>query len=276
VRAGTVRARRRTEEAAAVSADGDGWVLLNAPGDVGRQIDAFDRLHPRGARHTPIRAIVLTNGDLDHTLGLLRLRESQPLTVLATDRVRRSFTDGNVLYRTLERFPGQVTWRTLVAGREEPLLDEGPRLTIEAVVAPGKAPVHLGACSPHPEDNVGLLLRDRAAGRCLAYFPSVARLTAAVIGALAGADVVVFDGTFWASDELPALGLGVRRAEQMGHLPVGGPGGSLATLAERTTGRRIYTHMNNTNPMLREGSAEYAAVREAGWAIAHDGLEIVL
>src|SRR5919197_4517811 len=143
VREGTIRAQARTQECVAVSADGNsGWVLLNCSPEIRSQIESFPALHPRAPRDSPIAAIVLTNGDLDHCLGLLSLRESHPLVVYATDAVQRGFTGGNVLYRTLERFPGQVTWRTLKLGREDEIVDVDGRatgLSAEAVAVPGKA-----------------------------------------------------------------------------------------------------------------------------------------
>ena len=225
-------------------------------------------------------AIALTNGDLDHTLGLLSLRESHPLAVYATESVRRGFTEGNVLYRTLERFRGQVTWRTLALGREEQVTSPDGRpigLSIEPVAAPGKLPIHLeGVSAPEPADNIGLRIRETASGRRLAYFPAAAALTPAVQQALADADCVFFDGTFWSSDELPAQGLGEKRAEDMAHLPVGGPGGSLAGLGGLRAARRLYIHVNNTNPLLREDSLERKTVEAAGWEIARDGMEVTL
>jgi pyrroloquinoline quinone biosynthesis protein B len=280
VRDGTARALPRTQESVAVSADGAGWVLLNASPEIRQQIESFPPLHPREARHSPIQAILLTNGDLDHCLGLFSLRESHPLVVYATERVRRGVTEGNVLYRTLERFPGQVTWRPLKPGREEELVGEGGRpsgLGVEAVAAPGKLPIHLeGRWEPDPEDNVGLRVREAATGRVLAYVPAAAAITPAVREALEGADCVFFDGTFWAEDELPALGVGDKRARAMAHLPVGGEGGSLRALAGLPARRRIYIHLNNTNPLLREDSPERAAVGAAGWEVARDGMEIEL
>jgi pyrroloquinoline quinone biosynthesis protein B len=264
----------------AVSADGERWVLLNASPEIRQQIESFPGLHPRGPRHSPIAAIVLTNGDLDHTLGLLSLRESYPLVIYATESVRRGFTAGNVLYRTLERFPGQVTWRALALGQAVPLADREGRatgLTIEVVAVPGKPPVHLEALAPStPEDNVGLRLLEEGTGRRLAYFPAVGRVTPQVLLGLSFADCAFFDGTFWSSDELPAGGLGTKRAEDMAHQPVGGAGGSLAALHGLQVHRRIFIHVNNTNPMLREGSPERKAVEAAGWEIAHDGLEVAL
>ena len=284
VRAGHVRATPRTQESVAVSADGERWFLLNASPEIRQQLESFSALHPKAARHWPVDAIVLTNGDLDHTLGLLSLRESHPLVVYATERVRRGFTEGNVLYRTLERFPGQVTWRALQPGREVALAGvdgQGSGLLIEAVAVPGKLPIHLergvdAAGAGDARDNIGLKIRDAATGRRLAYFPAAGGLTAEVRKALADAHCVFFDGTFWSSDELPALGLGTKRAEDMAHLPVGGEAGSLAALRGLSAPRRIYIHINNTNPLLRDDSMERKEAEAAGWEIAWDGMEVSL
>ncbi|HEX7786997.1 MAG TPA: pyrroloquinoline quinone biosynthesis protein PqqB [Methylomirabilota bacterium] len=279
VREGTGRAIPRTQESVAVSADGERWVLLNCSPEIRAQIESFPGLHPRGPRHSPIAAMVLTNGDLDHTLGLLSLRESHPLVVYATERVRAGFIEGNVLYRTLERFPGQVTWRPLELGREIPVASvDGPiGLAIQAVAVPGKRPIHLEHQGPgDPGDNIGLRIRDAATGKRLAYFPAAGGLTAEVRRALAEADCVFFDGTFWSSDELPARGLGAKRAEDMAHLPVGGAGGSLAALEGLSAARRVYIHVNNTNPLLCEDSPERKDAEAAGWEIAFDGMEVTL
>jgi len=278
VRSGDLRATARSQECVAVSADGDRWFLLNCSPEIRQQIESFPPLHPRGPRHSPIAAILLTNGDLDHCLGLLSLRESHPLVVYATDRLRRGFTDGNVLYRTLDRFPGQVTWRSLELGREAELADVEGRsagLLVEAVAVPGKLPVHLETgAAPDPADSVGFRIRERATGRVLAYLSGVGAVSDAVRRAVEGVDCVFFDGTFWSADELPGLGLGTKRAEDMAHLPIGGPDGSLARLNGVTARRRIFIHLNNTNPLLRDDSPERAHVEAAGWEVARDGMEV--
>ena len=280
VREGSVKALPRTQESVAVSADGERWFLLNASPEIRQQIESFPSLHPRAARHSPIAALLLTNGDLDHCLGLLSLRESHPLVVYATERLRRGFTEGNVLYRTLERTPDQVTWRTLKPGREEELAGRdgrGSGLSVEAVPVPGKPPIHLErAFAPDPEDSIAFKVREHASGRVLAYFSGVAAVTDAVLGALEDADGVLFDGTFWSDDELPSQGLGDKRAAQMAHVPIGGARGSLALLGGLAAKRRIYIHINNTNPILREDSRERAAVVAAGWEVAWDGMEVRL
>ncbi len=275
VRAGDESVRPGTQDSIALSSAGERWLVVNASPDIHRQIQAFPALHPRGPRHTPIAAIALTNGDLDHVVGLLSLRESQPLVVLATERVRAGLVEQNAMLRTLARTPDQVTWRRLELGRELLLEDVG--LGVTPVPAPGKLPVHLvGLSEPSPEDNVALRVRDLATGRVLAIVTSVGAIDREIEALVRGADAVLFDGTFWSEDELIALGLGRARARDMAHVPVGGPEGSLARLGALPAGARVFTHVNNTNPMLRAGGPERRAVEQAGWQVAHDGMEIPL
>ena len=280
-RDGSLRIEPRTQECVALSADSDSWFLLNASPEIRAQIESYPPLHPRALRHSPIRGILLTNGDLDHTLGLLCLRESQPLEVWATEAVRRGFVENNVLYRTLQRFPGQLTWRTLPLRERIALSPDGaagPGLSVEALPAPGKRPVHLDGLgvAPAAGDNVALRIREERSGRVLLYLSSLARVTEELLAAAHDADCVFFDGTFWSDDELRELGASDKRASDMAHLPIGGPGGSLAALASVRAPSRIYIHLNNTNPVLREDSPERAAVERAGWRIARDGMELSL
>lgn len=262
-----------------ISANGRSWFLVNATPEIRGQLESFPTLHPRAPRECPVDGIILTNGDLDHCLGLLSLRESQPLTVYATARVRDGFTKNNVLYRTLERFPGQVNWRELPLEQRCSLSarDGGESgLSIEAVPMPGKLPIHLekdhGSVR---EDNVALLIREEATGRTVAYAPAVAGPSTA-LDRLAEADCLFFDGTFWSDDELGGQGLGKKKAKDMAHWPVGGPEGSLSFLESRRKGRRILIHVNNTNPILLEDSPEAERVRAAGVTVAYDGMEVEL
>jgi len=281
VRDGSINAIPRTQESVGLSMDDENWFLINASPDIRSQIESFGHLHPRNSRTTPIQAIFLTNGDLDHCLGLLSLRENHRLVIYATESVRRGFTEGNILYRTLQRFAGQVTWRTLKLDVEETVLCADGRpseMSVKALAVPGKPPVHLeGLCSPDdPELNVGLRFRHAGNGRVLAYFSAVGRITTAVFEGSAGADCVIFDGTFWSSEELSAPGFLDKSAEDLAHWPVGGHRGSLAMLSKFTAPRRVFTHINNTNPMLREDSVERKIVEAAGWSVAWDGMEIRL
>ncbi len=280
VRAGDPRIASRTQDSIAIGASagsGAAQLLVNASPDILRHIERFERLWPRSARDTPIGAVALTNGDLDHVIGLLSLRESQPLRILATPRVRSGLVERNAVLRTLARTPDQVTWTNLELGREVLLDDVGVGVT--AIPVAGKLPVHLvGLLEPSPEDNVALRVRDIATDRTVVVATAIGAFDG-VEALLAGADAILFDGTFWRDDELVALGLGSARAQDMAHVPVGGPGGSLARLAALTSApraRRVYTHINNTNPMLRSDSPERAQVEQAGWEVACDGMEIAL
>ncbi len=281
MRKGLIAASPRTQESVCLSADDGDWFLINASPEVRAQIESFDALHPRQSRSTPIQAIFLTNGDLDHCLGLLSLRENHRLVLYATESVRRGFTEGNVLYRTLQRFAEQITWRTLKLDVEEPVLlvDGRPsRLTVTAVAVPGKLPIHLeGLVSSGEADvNVGFRFRQSTNGKVLAYFSAVGRITPSVLNALEGADCVMLDGTFWSSDELSVPGFLEKSAEDLAHCPVGGPEGSLSMLSKIAALRRVFIHINNTNPMLREDSPERKLVEAAGWEVAWDGMEIRL
>ncbi len=273
-RAGSLRHRPRTQDSLAISIDRSNWFLMNASPDIHRQIENFHGLHPRSSRHSPIAGIFLSNGDLDHCLGLLSLRESQPLTVYSTANVRRALVERNVLLRTLNRFSTQLTWRILELNSTAEVCD-GLEVTTRAV--PGKLPVHLdGLDTPHAEDNVGFWIRDRATEYTAAYVPNVARLEPSLLDRLAAAECIFFDGTFWSDDELIQRGLSRQRAHDMAHLTVSGPLGSLARLQHLSARRKIYTHINNTNPLLDESSPEHRSATRAGWEIGTDGMEITL
>jgi pyrroloquinoline quinone biosynthesis protein B len=277
-RAGSGRVIPRTQDALALEAAPGVWFLINASPDVHRQIQANPELAPRDGRATPIHGVVLTNGDLDHTLGLFSLRENTPLSLYATESVRRGLVEGNTIFRTLERFPGQSAWKTLALDAPIELVGPGgpTGVTVTAVPLPGKVPKHLeGLAPPSPGDNVGLWIRDTRTGTLL-VLATAAGAAGDYVARMDGADACFFDGTFWTSDELPRLGLGTARAEDMAHLPISGERGSLALLAGVRAVRKVFTHINNTNPMLVEGSPERRAVEAAGWEVAADGLEIHL
>ncbi len=268
VRKGDARFVARTQDSLAIESAGRS-LLVNASPDVLRQLEATPALAPRAARDTPIAAIVLTNGDLDHVLGLFSLRESQRLVVYATMRVWRGLVEKNAIMRTLQRFEGQVTHRPLALGARHVVPELGD-FAFTPFASPGKLPVHLmGSGESHAEDNVGL--RFESGGRSVTYATSVK--DAGAIAFELAADVVLMDGTFFTSDELVSRNLGTSRAEDMAHHPIGGERGSIAAL-ESLGGRKIFTHINNTNPILRDGSEERTWVTAKGWEIARDGMEI--
>jgi pyrroloquinoline quinone biosynthesis protein B len=238
-------------------------------------------LWPLAGRGSPVAGIVLTNGDLDHVLGLFSLRESTPLFVYATESVFRALRDKNIMMRTLERFDGQLTFRQLTLGKETPLLlpsGEPSGLSIVAHPAPGKVPVHLvGAAPASPEDNIAVEVREDGNPHVATYATAVAALESgsALVSSLETSRLVFFDGTFWQDDELITLGLGKARARDMAHIPIAGENGSLAALSSLGA-RKVYMHINNTNPILDESSVERGEVTKAGWEVATDGMELSL
>ena len=282
VRAGTIGLRPRTQASVAISGDDQHWYVLGASPEIRAQIESFAPLHPQAPRHTPIAGVLLANGDLDHTLGLLSLREWSHLTLYATPAVRDAFCQHNVLNNALQRYPGHSQWLPLQPGESQSLLGG---IQVEPVMAPGKPPLYAAPNDKvsdlktnnddvQPVWNVGFKFSQH--GRTFGFFPSVAHVTPALRTVFDTVDLLFFDGTLWSETELVDLGLAQVRAADMAHLPVGGPNGSLQALASLHTPRRVFLHINNTNPMLREDSPEAASVRAAGWSIGEDGQEFVL
>ncbi|WP_236790816.1 pyrroloquinoline quinone biosynthesis protein PqqB [Amycolatopsis sp. GM8] len=267
VRAGDGLAR--TQSSIAVSADRHRWFLLNASPDVRTQIEAFPGLHPRdGDRTTPVEAILLTDAELDHTLGLLLLREARALTVYATPAAHKTLSDGSGLLRTLERYC-PVEWRAVDPGAEMSLA-EG--LSCRAFDVPTTKRARFGSGPDHGR-VVGYRLTDKAGGT-LVYLPAVQELTPPVRAEIEGCGCLLIDGTCWHDDELIRLGLAGKTSRDMGHLPIDGPDGSLAQLPSLAVRRTIFVHMNNTNPILLGGTPERRAVEDSGMEVAMDGLEV--
>lgn len=270
--AGDRRVRPRTQASLAVSANGEDWVLINASPDLPEQLRRTSALHPRGGtRGSPIKAIVLTGAEIDQVAGLLSLREREPFTLCATAETL-SVIEENSVFGVLP--PEVVQRRTITPGR--PCALPG-NLQAELFTVPGKAPLYLEGENPETMSEtagtVGVELQ--AGGARLAYIPGAAAVTAAMRERLALADVVFFDGTLFSDDEMIATETGSKTGRRMGHMPIDGLAGSLAAL-EGLRARRIYIHINNTNPILVEGSPEHARVTSKGWEVAEDGLEVVL
>lgn len=279
VRRGAIRARPRTQSCAAISADGRRWFLLNASPDVRVQIESFAPLLPHGTvRGTGIEGILVTNADLDHTLGLLMLREGGRLSVHATSFVRRALDEGLHLAEVLDCYGG-VDWRQPPARLAPLLCADGTSsgLSYMAFPVPGKLPRYReGRAAPSAEDNVGYQLVDDSTGKRLAYVPGLSALDRDVLTRLHDADALLLDGTFWSEEEMRIAGVGRTSAREMGHLPVGSENGSLSVVASLPAARKIYVHINNTNPMLREDSPERRAVEKAGALVGWDGMELTL
>jgi pyrroloquinoline quinone biosynthesis protein B len=272
VRDGSRPARPRTQSSVAVSPDSRRWFLLNASPDLHSQIAAFPALHPAaGSRAVPLEAVLLTDAELDHTLGLLLLREARGLVVHATEATRDTLYDGTGLLRTLEAYC-PVMWWPVVPGVDVPL---GGGLSYRAFDVPTTKRPRFGT-GEEKGRVVGYRLTDERSGRALVCLPAVQELTAGVREQLHGCACLLVDGTCWDDDELIRLGMGTRTAREMGHLPIGGAGGSLEQLAPHAVERTIYVHLNNTNPVLLEDAPERRLVEQHGMEVAVDGLEIQL
>jgi pyrroloquinoline quinone biosynthesis protein B len=269
--AGDPRVLPRTQSSLAVSPDGENWLLINASPDLRQQITSTPALHPReGLRHSPIRAVLLTNGDVDHVAGLLTLRESQPYRLFGTADILRALAGSPVFDVVNPRF----------VPREEIALDqafepvEGLLATLFAV--PGKAPLWLEGAAPVIGEatgtTVGALIE--AGGKRLVYIPGCAAVSEDVRRRVEGADALLFDGTVLEDDDMIRAGVGEKTGWRMGHVAMSGEAGSIAAFKDVRVGRRVFVHVNNTNPALVEGSAERRRVEDAGWTIAHDGLVI--
>jgi pyrroloquinoline quinone biosynthesis protein B len=285
MRQGTLRGKARTQSQVALSADGETWFLLNASPDLRVQIEATPELHPKKApRHTPIAGVVLTSGDLDHVLGLLLLREFQPMRVYGTPSLRKILIDSNSVFRMLFSGPKALAWSDILPNEETELCDvtgRGSGILVNPLPLFGNYPRYTETTMmtdlPAEEAVLGLTMHagktTRRSGRFI-YAPGLAQVDDSTRTALSSADLLLVDGTFWSEDELCAT-IG-RSASQMGHLPISGAHGTLESLAELSRPKRVFIHVNNTNPILDEDSAEYQQVRAAGWELAEDGMEFNL
>jgi pyrroloquinoline quinone biosynthesis protein B len=279
VRRGTLNAKARTQSSIAVSGDGQNWLLCNASPDILQQLRAAPMLQPaRALRDTAIRGVLLIDAQVDHTTGLFMLREHrQPLDVWCTDPVREDLERGNPLFALLGHYCGIVPHR-IPLGAEVFVMPTVPGLAFAAYALRSNAPPYSPRRDrPVPGDNIGLEITDLSSGKQLFYAPGLCEVDPGVAKALAHADCVLVDGTCWSDDELVALGVSKKRARDMGHRPLDGEAGMLALLGgvPQTT-RKVLIHINNTNPILDEDSAEHARVRAAGVEIAYDGMEIRL
>jgi pyrroloquinoline quinone biosynthesis protein B len=285
VRAGTFQGKPRTQTQVAISNDGDKWFLLGASPDLRAQIEATPQLHPRaGLRQSPIAGVALANADLDHVLGLLLMRELQPLRVHATSSVRRILREDNSMFGMLQRIPEQVVWSDFEPGAQFPLCNaqgEVSGLRCQACSLSAHYPAYVAEkrrSQTSPDGaSLGFFIDARDSnskyGPRLAYMPAVPEVNDKLLQHLDACDVLLFDGTFWSDDELIRVQGSGQTARQMGHVPVEQ---TLVKLAELRRPRKIFLHINNTNPMLNEASPEYRQVRSAGWEVAEDGWQFDL
>jgi pyrroloquinoline quinone biosynthesis protein B len=287
-RQGELSAHARTQSSIAVSADGESWVLLNASPDIGQQLRRHPQLHPRqelsqGLRSTPIKAVVLMDAQIDHVTGLLGLREGPRIDLYATPCVFEDLTTGLPLLNVLEHYCG-TRWHMLpVTGDRasaEFEIDGFASLRFTALAIPGKAPPY----SPHRReqvvgDNIALLIEDRRDGRRLFYSPGLAEVGEQEMRWMNGADCLLVDGTFWEEEEMQRAGLSGKTATEMGHLPQtasAARAGMVEVMQATTASRKVLIHINNSNPILDEDSAQRRVLAAHGIEVSYDGMEITL
>lgn len=266
-RAGRILAM--TQSSIAVSADGETWAVLNASPDIRVQLAGTPALHPTGLRDMPLRSVLVTNGDIDHVAGLLTLRESQPFTLFATPAI----------HEVLAANPMLTALRADLVARQPVALDQtveiAPGLTATLFAVPGKVPLYqegeVVETGLVGETTVGVELS--ANGRRALYIPGCAELPGWLADRIAGADLLMFDGTLWDDDEMIRMGLGQKTGRRMGHMPVVQ---TLAELRDVPVARRVFVHMNNSNPLVDPASQQTREAEASGWQVGRDGMEITL
>lgn len=278
VRKGKIKAKPRTQSSIAISENNLDWILFNASPDVLAQIKAFPALQPaRSIRDTAIKAIILIDSQIDHTTGLLMLREGKPLEIYCTEMAHEDLTTGNPLFNVLGHYC-TVNWHKLPTHNGNGFSVIGAqRLRFTAVPLKSKAPPY----SPHRQDpqegdNIGMRIEDAHTGKNLFYAPGLGKLEPHLEPFLKNADCLLVDGTCWTDDELIRFGISKQSARDMGHLPQSGEGGMISVLKPLTKPRKILIHINNTNPILNEESRERAELTANGIEVAYDGMEIDL
>lgn len=270
--------KARTQAQLALSDDGFTWFLAGACPDLASQIESFPALDPRGLRDSPIAGVVLASADLDHVIGLLLLRELQPLRVYAAPSILRILREENSMFGMLNRVEPQVVWTSMAPDTPFPLLsadekDSGLRCAVHYLS--GRYPKYATAQDLAPDQATAALFFESASGKRVAYIPAVGSLSETLLGKIQHADLLLFDGTFWSDDELQRVQGSGETAHQMGHIPVEE---SLRLLKDISinVGRKMFVHINNTNPILNEASPENKAVHQAGWEVAEDNCQLEL
>lgn len=280
LRSGQLRSKARTQAQLAVSDSGSDWLLLNASPDLRQQISSTPELTPvRSLRSTPVSSVILTSAEVDSVVGLLHLREFQPLRVLATPAVKRILFEENRIFRVLERAKPPVAWVDIPRDAWFPVATSASNgFRCRAVNLGGGYPDYVsdslrGKLAPE-EAVIGLVFTDGS--KQMMYAPSLSGQTDAWKSWAQSSDLCFLDGTFWHDRELIDAGIGSKTAREIGHIPLSGAGGMLEQFQDAGKARRVLIHLNNTNPVLDEASAEYEQVRAKGWEVAYDGTDFNL
>lgn len=277
VRNGTLNAKPRTQSSIAVSENGTDWVLFNASPDIRQQLFDFKAAQPaRALRDTGIHSVVLMDSQLDHTTGLLTLREGCPVDVYCTEMVHQDLSTGFPLFNMLKHWNGGLQHHLIDPTQAFKIKDFDNLEFIPLIIRSAAPPYSPHRNNPHDGDNIAMIIKDHKTNKQLFYAPGLGKVDDQIMQIMSDSDCVMIDGTLWVDDEMQQCGVGTKTGRDMGHLYINGEGGSLSYLDQLERPRKIYIHINNTNPILNEDSNEYATLKAHQVEVAYDGMQIKL
>ncbi|NUF31318.1 pyrroloquinoline quinone biosynthesis protein PqqB [Acinetobacter oleivorans] len=277
VRTGSIQAKARTQSSIAVSENGTDWVLLNASPDIRQQLFEFKAAQPaRKLRDTGITSVILMDSQLDHTTGLLTLREGCPMNVWCTEMVHQDLTSGFPVFNMLKHWNGGLQYNE-INPKQAFKIDGFENLEFLPLIIKSAAPPYSPHRNdPHDGDNIALILKDHKTQKQLFYAPGLGKIDDQIMQIMQSSDCVMIDGTLWTDDEMQQTGVGTKTGREMGHLYISGEGGSLSYLNQLSTPKKVLIHINNTNPILNENSSQFAELKANGVEVAYDGMQIEL
>ncbi|EXE85573.1 pyrroloquinoline quinone biosynthesis protein B [Acinetobacter pittii] len=277
VRTGTIQAKARTQSSIAISENGTDWVLLNASPDIRQQLFEFKAAQPaRKLRDTGITSVILMDSQLDHTTGLLTLREGCPMKVWCTKMVHQDLTSGFPVFNMLKHWNGGLQYHE-INPKQAFKIDGFENLEFLPLIIKSAAPPYSPHRNdPHDGDNIALIIKDHKTQKQLFYAPGLGKIDDQIMQIMQSSDCVMIDGTLWTDDEMQQTGVGTKTGREMGHLYISGEGGSLSYLNQLNTPKKVLIHINNTNPILNENSSQFAELKVNGVEVAYDGMQIEL
>jgi pyrroloquinoline quinone biosynthesis protein B len=277
VRTGTIQAKARTQSSIAVSENGTDWVLLNASPDIRQQLFEFKAAQPaRKLRDTGITSVILMDSQLDHTTGLLTLREGCPMNVWCTEMVHQDLTNGFPVFNMLKHWNGGLQYHEINPKQAFKINGFENLEFLPLIIKSAAPPYSPHRNDPHDGDNIALIIKDHKTQKQLFYAPGLGKIDDQIMQIMQSSDCVMIDGTLWTDDEMQQTGVGTKTGREMGHLYISGEGGSLSYLNQLRTPKKVLIHINNTNPILNENSSQFAELKANGVEVAYDGMQIEL
>ena len=277
VRTGTIQAKARTQSSIAVSENGTDWVLLNASPDIRQQLFEFKAAQPaRKLRDTGITSVILMDSQLDHTTGLLTLREGCPMNVWCTAMVHQDLTSGFPVFNMLKHWNGGLQYHEINPKQAFKINGFENLEFLPLIIKSAAPPYSPHRNDPHDGDNIALIIKDHKTQKQLFYAPGLGKIDDQIMQIMQSSDCVIIDGTLWTDDEMQQTGVGTKTGREMGHLYISGEGGSLSYLNQLSTPKKVLIHINNTNPILNENSSQFAELKANGVEVAYDGMQIEL